>query len=135
MCIRDRLGINPSKVTFCVGLVCIGACGIITVGGSLAMFAEINGYIAANDYGDYQLAVIDLFKARFPSLILMMIYTVMIGHRFSPDHPVVATKSGEEIGARKMCIRDRVGAVCTSQGVYGQGIQPEAGAVRSDLRR
>lgn len=96
----EELGINPSKVTFCVGLVCIGACGIIPVGGSLAMFAEINGYIVANDYGDYQLAVIDLFKARFPSLILMMIYTVMIGHRFSPDHPVVATKSGEEIGAR-----------------------------------
>ncbi len=94
-----EMDINPSKVTFSVGLVCIAACGIIPVGGSLAMFAELNGYIVANDYAQHQLAVIDLFKGRFPSLILLAIYTTFIGHRFSPDKPVTLTKSGEEFAA------------------------------------
>ena len=46
----EQMEISPSKVMFSVGLTCIGACGIIPVGGSLAMFAELNGYIAANGY-------------------------------------------------------------------------------------
>ena len=94
-----EIKINPSKVTFCVGLVCIAACGIIPVGGSLAMFAEVNGYIVANDYAQYQLNVMDLFIGRFPSLILLFIYTTWIGYRFSPDQPVTETKSGDEFSA------------------------------------
>lgn len=95
-----ELNINPSKVTFSVGLVCIAACGIVPVGGSLAMFAEVNGYITANDYAQYQLGVMDLFKGRFPSLILLFVYATFIGYRFSPDHSLVEMKSGEEFAAQ-----------------------------------
>ena len=59
----------------------------------------MNGYIVANDYAQYQLNVIDLFIGRFPSLILLFIYTTWIGYRFSPDQPVTETKSGDEFSA------------------------------------
>ncbi len=45
------------------------------------MFAELNGYITANDYEQYQLAVTDLFKGRWMSLVALVIYCVFIGYR------------------------------------------------------
>lgn len=93
----EELRISPSKVTFCVGLTCIAACGIIPVGGSLAMFAELNGYIVANEYADYQLVVMDLFKGRFPSLVVLTVYCIFIGHKFSPDKPVIDMGNGEKM--------------------------------------
>lgn len=96
----EELHISPSKVTFCVGLTCIAACGIIPVGGNLAMFAELNGYITANDYAQYELAVTDLFKGRWLSLVVLIVYCVFIGHRFSPDQPVTIIGDSAELAAR-----------------------------------
>lgn len=49
----EEMNISISKTIFSVGLVSIAACAIIPVGGSLAMLAELNGYIAANGYEQY----------------------------------------------------------------------------------
>ena len=95
-----ELKISPSKVTFCVGLTCIAACGIIPVGGSLAMFAELNGYITANEYEQFQLAITDLWKGRCLSLAAVMLYCIFLGHRFSPERPVTALGSSEELNAK-----------------------------------
>ncbi len=84
----DELDINPCKVTFCVGLVCISACGIIPLGGSLAMMGELNGYIVANGYEQFSLGVMDLFKGRFLGLIAILAYCVILGHKMAPDTPV-----------------------------------------------
>ncbi len=92
--------ISPSKVTFCVGLTCIAACGIIPVGGSLAMFAELNGYIVANEYEAYQLVVMDLFKGRWPTLIAILFYNVFLGHKMAPEKPVVKAGDSAELAAR-----------------------------------
>ena len=64
------------------------------------MYAEVNGYIVANDYAQYQLGVIDMFKGRFPSLLALALYTTFVGFRFSPDQPVTDTKSGEEFAVK-----------------------------------
>ena len=96
----EQMDISPSKVMFCVGLTCIAACGIIPVGGSLSMFAEINGYITANEYEQYALSVADLFKSRFPVLIFCVLYCTFLGWKFSPDKPVVSTTDASDLAGR-----------------------------------
>ena len=96
----EELDIHPSKVIFGVGLVCIAACGILPMGGGLSMYAEVNGYIAANDYVQYQLVPTDLFMGRFPTLILLIFYNTFVAWRLSPDRPVTATKSAEEFSLK-----------------------------------
>lgn len=96
----QQMRISISKVMFCVGLTCIAACGIIPVGSSLSMLAEINGYIDANAYSQYQLAVIDLFKGRGPSLLACLLYVTFLGHRLSPKMPMTATGSADTLAAR-----------------------------------
>ena len=96
----EELDIHPSKVIFGVGLVCIAACGILPMGGGLSMYAEVNGYIAANDYVQHQLVPTDLFMGRFPTLILLIFYNTFVAWRLSPDRPVTATKSAEEFSLK-----------------------------------
>ena len=66
------MNISISKTIFSVGLVSIAACAIIPVGGSLAMLAELNGYIAANGYEQYTMEAMDLFKGRGMSLLVLV---------------------------------------------------------------
>lgn len=96
----EEMHISPSKAVFCVGLTCIAACGIIPVGGSLAMLAEINGYIAANEYQEFTLEAFDLFKTRGMSLVALVIYSSLIGFRVAPDAPIVASTDSGELSKR-----------------------------------
>ena len=96
----EEMNISVSKAIFSVGLTCIAACGIIPVGGSLSMLAELNGYVAANGYEQYTLAVMDLFKSRGLSLVALIIYSTFLGFRFAPEKPVVATTDSDDLSKR-----------------------------------
>lgn len=96
----EEMNISISKAIFSVGLTCIAACGIIPVGGSLSMLAELNGYIAANGYEQYTLQVMDLFKSRGLSLVAVILYCTFLGYRLAPEHPVVASKDSSDLSSR-----------------------------------
>lgn len=96
----EQMEISPSKVMFSVGLTCIGACGIIPVGGSLAMFAELNGYIAANGYEQYSMVITDLFKGRWLSLVALLLYCTFIGYRLAPNAPLTAMSNAASLASR-----------------------------------
>ena len=96
----EEMNISISKTIFSVGLVSIAACAIIPVGGSLAMLAELNGYIAANGYEQYTMEAMDLFKGRGMSLLVLMLYTTFVGFRFAPEKPIVASKDSAELSKR-----------------------------------
>jgi di/tricarboxylate transporter len=96
----EQMNISMSKVIFSVGLVCIGACGIVPVGGSLAMYAELNGYITANGYEQYAMVVMDLFKSRCLSLVALVLYCTFLGFRVSPEKPIVETVDVASVAAR-----------------------------------
>lgn len=96
----EEMNISISKTIFSVGLVSIAACAIILVGGSLAMLAELNGYIAANGYEQYTMEAMDLFKGRGMSLLVLILYTTFVGFRFAPEKPIVASKDSSELSKR-----------------------------------
>lgn len=96
----EEMNISISKTIFSVGLVSIAACAIIPVGGSLAMLAELNGYIAANGYEQYTMEAMDLFKGRGMSLLILILYTTFVGFRFAPEKPIVASKDSSELSKR-----------------------------------
>ncbi len=96
----EEMNISVSRTIFSVGLTCIAACGIIPVGGSLSMLAELNGYIAANGYEQYTLGVMDLFRSRGLSLVALILFSTFVGWRFAPEKPVVATTGSEDLSKR-----------------------------------
>ena len=92
---------GSAVAAFCiVAPIVTAACAIIPVGGSLAMLAELNGYIAANGYEQYTMEAMDLFKGRGMSLLVLILYTTFVGFRFAPEKPIVASKDSSELSKR-----------------------------------
>lgn len=88
----DELGINPSKALFPMAIVSIATVSALPLGAGATQFAELNGYLQANDYTTYVVGLTDPMKARLPMLIGVIIYCIFFATKFTPDKPVVAVK-------------------------------------------
>lgn len=83
----EELNISPSKVLFPIAMACISTVSALPLGGGATVFAEMNGYLQANDYTTFAVALTDPMKARLPAVIAMFIYCVFISTKFSPNEP------------------------------------------------
>ncbi len=94
----EELHVKPSKVMFPLMIVCIATISVLPLGSGATQFAELNGYLEANAYTTYTVALTDPMKARLPMLLLISAYAIFFASRFAPDDPVVETT---EVKTRK----------------------------------
>ncbi len=94
----EELNISPSKTLFPMAIVSIATISALPLGSGATQFAELNGYLEANDYTEYVVALTDPMKARLPMLICVIIYCIFFATKFAPDKPVVAVS---EVKTRK----------------------------------
>ena len=87
----DELKISPSKTLFPLSSVSISTISALPLGSGATQAAELNGYLEANAYTDFVVAITDPMKARLPMLIAVMIYCIFFATKFAPDAPVVQT--------------------------------------------
>jgi len=85
----EELKISPSKTLFPLSIVSIATISALPLGSGATQFAELNGYLEANDYTTFTVALTDPMKARLPMLIAVMIYCIFFATKFAPDAPVV----------------------------------------------
>ena len=86
----NELNISPSKALFPMAIVSISTISALPLGAGATQFAELNGYLEANDYTTFVVGLTDPMKARLPMLIAVIIYCIFFATRFTPDKPVVA---------------------------------------------
>ena len=91
----DELHISPSKVLFPIAMACISTVGALPLGGGATIFAEMNGYLQANDYTTFTVALTDPMKARLPAMIVMFFYCVFLSTKVSPAQPPLQTNALE----------------------------------------
>jgi len=94
----EELHISPSKTLFPLSIVSIATISALPLGSGATQFAELNGYLEANAYTTFTVALTDPMKARLPMLIAVMIYCIFFATKFSPDAPVV---KASELGSRQ----------------------------------
>ena len=87
----DELKISPSKTLFPLSIVSNSTISALPLGSGATQAAELNGYLEANAYTDFVVAITDPMKARLPMLIAVMIYCIFCATKFAPDAPVVQT--------------------------------------------
>ena len=90
------MNVSPSKVMFPLGVSAIATCSAFPLGSGATVAAELNGYLSASEYTDFQVGLTDPMKARFPLVIACIIWCVFFAYRFAPDHKV--EHSGEALG-------------------------------------
>lgn len=86
----EELKIKPSKVMFPLMIVCIATISVLPLGSGATVFAELNGYLQANDYTVYTVGLMDSMKARLPMMIAVAVYVVFFATRFAPNEPPAA---------------------------------------------
>ncbi len=94
----DELGIKPSKVLFPLAMMCIAPISTLPLGSGATQFAELNGYLEANEYTTFTVGLTDPMKARLPMMIFLALYCIFLAPKFAPDEPVVQTG---EVQSRK----------------------------------
>ncbi|MBR2809792.1 MAG: hypothetical protein IKD69_00285 [Solobacterium sp.] len=92
----EELGIKPSKVLFPLAMISISTISTLPLGGGATVFAEMNGYLEANDYTAFTVALTDPMKARLPMMIAMMIYCILFATKIAPDEPPVKVSELQE---------------------------------------
>lgn len=83
-----EMGISCSKVMLPLGIAAIATCSAFPLGTGATVAAELNGYLTANEYTTFQVALTDPMKARFPVVIVCAIYCTFFASRFAPDKQV-----------------------------------------------
>ena len=76
---------------FPLAIVSIATISALPLGSGATQAAELNGYLEANAYTDFVVALTDPMKARLPMLIAVMIYCIFFAVKFAPNAPVVQT--------------------------------------------
>ena len=89
------MDISPSKVMFPLGISAIATCSAFPLGSGATVAAELNGYLSASEYSDYVVQLTDPMKARFPLVIVCIIWCVFFAFKFAPDRKV--EHSGETL--------------------------------------
>ena len=87
----EEMGIKPSKVMYSLGITVIVTCQALPLGGGATVYAEMNGYLAANG-AIQQMSIWDPMISRLPVVILTAIYCIVIAPRLAPSEPVVAVR-------------------------------------------
>lgn len=89
----EELNISPSKVLFPIAMACISTVSALPLGGGATVFAEMNGYLQANDYTTFAVALTDPMKARLPAVIVMFLYCVFISTKIAPSEAPLKTNA------------------------------------------
>lgn len=93
-----ELKINPSKVLFPLAIACISTISTLPLGSGATQFAELNGYLEANNYTTFVVGLTDPMKARLPMLIAVTLYCIFLAPKFAPKEPAIKMSA---IEARK----------------------------------
>ncbi|MCI8994313.1 MAG: hypothetical protein HFI30_01300 [Lachnospiraceae bacterium] len=85
----EDLKVSPSKVMFPLVMVCIATISILPLGSGATQFAELNGYLEANEYTAYTVGLMDPMKARLPMLLAVGVYVIFFATKIAPEQPLV----------------------------------------------
>lgn len=91
-----ELKINPSKVLFPLAIACISTISTLPLGSGATQFAELNGYLEANSYTTYVVALTDPMKARLPMLIVISLYCIFLAPKLAPAKPIIPMSTMED---------------------------------------
>ena len=80
---------SPSKAMFSLGLVAVGCCNVLPIGTGATTFATQNTYLESYGYTDFQMQLLDPFKGRIISAIVILLFAILVAPRFAPAQPTV----------------------------------------------
>lgn len=126
----EELHISPSKTLFPMAMVTIATISVLPLGSGATQFAELNGYLEANGYTEFTVALTDPMKARLPMLLAISVYSIFAAPKLAPGEPVVKMSDIEvrkETKAALPAFQERAGYIIFILTTLALLLQPQLG--------
>lgn len=89
MASAEKMNVNASKVVFPLGVVTVVTCCTLPIGAGATVAAELNGYLESYGYVKHVVGFLDPVLARFPLLIITVLYCSFFATKLSPEKPII----------------------------------------------
>ena len=84
----DSTGVSRSKVMFPLLVVSVTCCGVLPFASAINHASQANSYMGT--YGFTQsVSAVDFFIGKAPMFLLLPLWAIFLGPKFSPDQPVI----------------------------------------------
>ncbi len=81
----ERMNVNTSKAMFSIGIVSISCVAQLPVGAGSATYIPTNGLLDAYGLPQYQFDIFTFFAAKWPMLLIVMLYAIFVAPKLAPD--------------------------------------------------
>ena len=110
----DRTGNSRSKYIFPLMVIVVACCFALPLPTSIQKAGEFNGYLETYQFTGLEFAPLDFFFARFPVIILCLVWAMTIGPKMCPSKAAVELAAAEEqkdISSKLSPMVDKIGMV------------------------
>lgn len=97
----DNTGHSRSQYMFPVMVVCVACCGILPLATAIQQAGQFTGFMESYGFTGMSIRAIDFTIGTWPVLIIVPLWAVFIGPKFTPKQPVVPIEALEQKAANK----------------------------------
>ena len=97
----DNTGNSRSQYMFPVMVVCVACCGILPLATAIQQAGQFTGFMESYGFTGMSIRAIDFTIGAWPVLIIVPLWAVFIGPKFTPKQPVVPIEALEQKAANK----------------------------------
>lgn len=97
----DNTGHSRSQYMFPVMVVCVACCGILPLASAIQQAGQFTGFMESYGFTGMSIRAIDFTIGTWPVLIIVPLWAVFIGPKFTPKQPAVPIEALEQKAANK----------------------------------
>ncbi len=111
----DRTNHSRSQYMFPVMVVCVACCGILPLSTAIQQAGQFTGFMETYGFERQSIRAIDFLIGAWPVLIIVPLWALFIGPKFTPKNPVVPIETLEKKGGNESAklnpVTDKIGIV------------------------
>lgn len=92
----DKTGNSRTQYMFPIMVVCVACCGILPLATSIQMAGQFTGFMETYGFTGMSVRPIDFTIAAWPVLIVVPLWVIFLGPKFTPKQPVVPIEALEK---------------------------------------
>lgn len=97
----DNTGHSRSQYMFPVMVVCVACCGILPLASAIQQAGQFTGFMESYGFTGMSIRAIDFTIGTWPILIIVPLWAVFVGPKFTPKQPAVPIEALEQKAANK----------------------------------
>lgn len=111
----DRTNHSRSQYMFPVMVVCVACCGILPLSTAIQQAGQFTGFMETYGFEGQSIRAIDFLIGSWPVLVIVPLWALFIGPKFTPKNPVVPIETLEKKGGNESAklnpVTDKIGIV------------------------